>query len=130
MATFHCRHPQYPLGPALYDEGIHLRHPQTRLSALQQGSWWGSIRRRRRDSRTVSSLYCRLVLRPDDARPPGRGAACSRLFDIDEDRLQVLDEVEDVDNKSSFRSPAAVAPVGGGIPSTAIGYTKTEKWLD
>jgi len=52
------------------------------------------------------------------------------LFDIDEDRLQVLDEVEDVDNKSSFRSPAAVAPVGGGIPSTAIGYTKTEKWLD
>jgi gamma-glutamylaminecyclotransferase len=62
---------------------------------------------------------------------PGEGLRVrGGLFDIDEDRLQVLDELEGVDNKFSFRGFARVAPVGGGIPSKAIGYLKSEKWLD
>jgi gamma-glutamylaminecyclotransferase len=62
---------------------------------------------------------------------PGEGLRVrGELFDIDEDRLRVLDELEDVDHKTSFLSTVEVTPVGGGIPSTAIGYMKTETWLD
>jgi gamma-glutamylaminecyclotransferase len=52
------------------------------------------------------------------------------LFEVEEDRLQVLDELEDVDDKTSFRSTVEVAPVGGGISTSAIGFMKTERWLD
>ncbi|WP_409527043.1 hypothetical protein [Rhizobium sp. BK650] len=47
---------------------------------------------------------------------------------MDEDRLQVLDELEDVDHKTSFRGTVEVTSVGEGQPSTVIGCTKTEKW--
>ncbi|SFB57292.1 Gamma-glutamyl cyclotransferase, AIG2-like [Rhizobium sp. NFR07] len=62
---------------------------------------------------------------------PGEGVRVrGELFEVEEDRLHVLDELEDVDDKTSFRSSIEVASVGGGISTMAIGFMKTEKWLD
>jgi gamma-glutamylaminecyclotransferase len=62
---------------------------------------------------------------------PGEGLHVrGELFEIDEARLHVLDELEAVGQKGSFRSTIRIAPVGGGVPSTAIGFMKSEEWLD
>ncbi|MBW6424847.1 gamma-glutamylcyclotransferase [Rhizobium sp. XQZ8] len=62
---------------------------------------------------------------------PGVGLQVrGELFEIEEERLQTLDELEAVGEEGSFRSTVEVTPVGGGVPVVAIGYMKTEKWLD
>jgi gamma-glutamylaminecyclotransferase len=62
---------------------------------------------------------------------PGEGLHVrGELFEVDEVRLRVLDELEAVGQKGSFRSVIQIAPVGGGAPSTAIGFMKSEEWLD
>ena len=52
------------------------------------------------------------------------------LFEIDEDRLSVLDALEDVGKEGSFRSELNVKPVEGGIVSSAIGFFKGDNWLN
>jgi CheY-like chemotaxis protein len=52
------------------------------------------------------------------------------LFEVDEARLHVLDELEAVGEKGSIRSMIRIAPVGGGAPIEAIGFMKSEEWLD
>ncbi|MDM9644843.1 gamma-glutamylcyclotransferase family protein [Rhizobium sp. S163] len=62
---------------------------------------------------------------------PGEGLQVrGELFEVEEGRLQTLDELEAVGQEGSFRSTVDVAPVGGGVPTTAIGFMKSEKWLD
>lgn len=62
---------------------------------------------------------------------PGEGMRVQgELFEIEEDRLPILDELEDVGHKGSFRSMVEVAAVGGGLPILAVAFMKTEDWLD
>lgn len=62
---------------------------------------------------------------------PGEGLRVrGELFEIEEDRLSVLDELEDIGEEGSFRTTLDVAPVGGGVSTVAIGFMKTAKWLD
>ena len=62
---------------------------------------------------------------------PGEGLKVrGELFEFEEDRLPVLDELEDVGQEGSFRTTVEVTPVDGGIPIEAIGFMKTETWLD
>jgi gamma-glutamylaminecyclotransferase len=52
------------------------------------------------------------------------------MFEVSEHRLFVLDQLEDIGKDGSFRSTVDVIPVGGGIPMTAVGFMKSEAWLD
>ena len=52
------------------------------------------------------------------------------LFEIDEERLSVLDALEDVGKEGSFRSELNVKPVEGSIVSSAIGFFKGDNWLN
>jgi gamma-glutamylaminecyclotransferase len=62
---------------------------------------------------------------------PGEGLKVrGELFEFDEERLPVLDELEDVGSEGSFRTTLEVVPVGGGVPIEVIGFMKTEAWLD
>lgn len=62
---------------------------------------------------------------------PGEGF-CVRgeLFEIGEDRLATLDTLEDVGKPGSFRTVLKVSALGGGEPTSAIGFMKSEEWLD
>ncbi len=62
---------------------------------------------------------------------PGEGLRVQgELFEIDEERLPVLDELEDVGQPGSFRSTLWVTAVGGGEHLSALGFMKSENWLD
>lgn len=52
------------------------------------------------------------------------------LFEIAEERLPILDELEDVGQPGSFRSLIEVAALGGGTPVSAVAFMKTEAWLE
>lgn len=74
----------------------------------------------------AGSLYGPMMLdRPGEGMPV-RG----ELFDVDEDRLHVLDELEAVGDEGSFRSMVDVTPVGGGVTAPAVAFMKFEDWLD
>lgn len=51
------------------------------------------------------------------------------LFDVPEDQLPILDELESVGTPGSFRATLEVEPVGGGERHLAICYFKDESWL-
>jgi gamma-glutamylaminecyclotransferase len=62
---------------------------------------------------------------------PGEGLRVrGELFEIDADRLPVLDALEDVGKAGSFRTELRVVPLGGGLPVEALGFMKTESWID
>lgn len=62
---------------------------------------------------------------------PGEGTAISgELFEVSEDQLLKLDELEDVGQEGSFRTDIEVMPVGGGQHVIAIGFFKSEQWLE
>ena len=62
---------------------------------------------------------------------PGEGLHVrGELFEVEEDRLPVLDDLESVGEEGSFRTVIEVMPVGGGVPTTAYGFMKTERWPD
>jgi gamma-glutamylaminecyclotransferase len=62
---------------------------------------------------------------------PGEGLRVrGELFEIAEDRLATLDELEDVGEPGSFRTTVKVCAIGGGEPMSAIGFMKSEEWLD
>lgn len=44
------------------------------------------------------------------------------LYELDANRLPVLDKLEDVGKPGSFRRIRQVALIGGGVPISAIGY--------
>jgi gamma-glutamylaminecyclotransferase len=62
---------------------------------------------------------------------PGEGVPVrGELFEIQDDELPNLDELEDVGKEGSFRADVQVAPIGGGVVVNAIGFFKSENWLD
>jgi len=62
---------------------------------------------------------------------PGEGLQVhGELFEVAEERLPTLDELESVGSKGSFRSNVEVEPVGGGLRVHAIGFMKDESWLE
>jgi gamma-glutamylaminecyclotransferase len=62
---------------------------------------------------------------------PGEGLQVhGELFEVAEERLPTLDELESVGSKGSFRSTVEVEPVGGGLRVHAIGFMKDESWLE
>jgi gamma-glutamylaminecyclotransferase len=61
---------------------------------------------------------------------PGDGLVVrGELYDADEERLQLIDELEDIGDPGSFRSLITVRPVGGGEVRDAVVYMKDETWL-
>ena len=59
---------------------------------------------------------------------PGEGLRITgELYEVD--TLDKLDELEDVGKPGSFRTKIAVEPLGGGVPVDAVGYMKSEEWL-
>jgi gamma-glutamylaminecyclotransferase len=61
---------------------------------------------------------------------PGQGLQVEgELYEVDEDRLKVLDQLEGVGDPSSFRSGVLVEPKDGGIREIAVGFMKSEDWL-
>ena len=52
------------------------------------------------------------------------------LYEVEDDRLRVLDELEAVGEPGSFRSTIDVRPLGGGGIETAIAFFKSGDWLD
>lgn len=61
---------------------------------------------------------------------PGEGTEVSgELFEVSEDQLPKLDELEDVGQEGSFRADIKVMPLGGGETATAVGFFKSEQWL-
>lgn len=62
---------------------------------------------------------------------PGEGLRVrGELFEVSEHRLSVLDDLENVGKEGSFRSTVDVMPVGRGISMTAVGFMKSEAWLN
>jgi gamma-glutamylaminecyclotransferase len=62
---------------------------------------------------------------------PGEGLrVLGELYEVSEEQLPKLDEIEGVGSPGSFRSSLEIEPVGGGIRRTAIGFMKDERWLD
>jgi len=62
---------------------------------------------------------------------PGVGLSVrGELFEIEEDRLSILDALEDVGKEGSFRSVLDIRPIDGGVVSSAIGFFKGENWLN
>ena len=62
---------------------------------------------------------------------PGTGLQVrGELFEVADERLPVLDELEAVGSPGSFRGSLEVEPVGGGLRLRAIGFMKDESWLD
>jgi gamma-glutamylaminecyclotransferase len=62
---------------------------------------------------------------------PGEGRIIfGELYEADEERLQRLDALEDVGSPGSFRSCLLVRPKGGGLQVDAIGFMKTQDWLN
>jgi gamma-glutamylaminecyclotransferase len=62
---------------------------------------------------------------------PGEGLRVrGELYAIEEERLTLLDELECVGQPGSFRSRLNVVPLGGGEAVSAVGFMKTEVWLD
>jgi gamma-glutamylaminecyclotransferase len=61
---------------------------------------------------------------------PGEGLVVrGEVYEVDEARLEVLDELEDVGEPGSFRATIRVKPVGGGSVIDALGFMKDETWL-
>lgn len=61
---------------------------------------------------------------------PGEGLQVQgELFEVAEQRLSTLDELESVGSEGSFRSMVEVEPMGGGLRVQAIGFMKDESWL-
>lgn len=61
---------------------------------------------------------------------PGEGLhVYGELFDVPDDGLPLLDQLESVGSPGSFRSTVLVEPVSGGIRQQTIGYMKDESWL-
>jgi gamma-glutamylaminecyclotransferase len=62
---------------------------------------------------------------------PGEGLVVSgELFEVRDEQLPILDQLEDVGEEGSFRTSLLVEPVGGGASLEAIGFMKTEAWLE
>jgi len=62
---------------------------------------------------------------------PGEGTEIrSELFELSRDQLPKLDELEYVGQEGSCRSDIEVMALGGGQPQTAIGFFKSEQWLE
>ncbi len=62
---------------------------------------------------------------------PGEGRQVrGELFEVDGAELPTLDELEGVGKEGSFRSLVRVEPLGGGLAVEAIGFMKSEAWLD
>lgn len=62
---------------------------------------------------------------------PGEGLqVLGELFEVEEDRMPVLDKLESVGAPGSFRSTLQVKPIGGGLAQQAVGFMKDESWLD
>ncbi|OLP59754.1 hypothetical protein BJF93_21800 [Xaviernesmea oryzae] len=61
---------------------------------------------------------------------PGEGRQVEgELYEVQEERLGILDELEDVGDPGSFRSTLLIEPKDGGVRETAIGFMKAENWL-
>jgi len=61
---------------------------------------------------------------------PGEGLRVhGELVEVTEHELPVLDDLESVGSKGSFRSTVEVEPLGGGLRVEAIGNMKDESWL-
>lgn len=61
---------------------------------------------------------------------PGEGLPVEgELFEVSEDSLPKLDELEDVGEEGSFRSAIHITGSGSGT-GTALCYFKSEIWLD
>ncbi len=62
---------------------------------------------------------------------PGQGLRVrGELFEIDDERLGVLDALENVGTEGSFRSALDVTPVDGGMVVSAISFFKGDNWLN
>jgi gamma-glutamylaminecyclotransferase len=62
---------------------------------------------------------------------PGEGLPVQgELFEVPDNQLPTLDELESVGSKGSFRSTVVVEPLGGGLRVSAIGFMKDESWLE
>lgn len=62
---------------------------------------------------------------------PGEGTEVrGELFEVSEDQLPTLDKLEDVGHEGSFRKDIEVVAVGGGETVKALGFFKSEKWLE
>lgn len=61
---------------------------------------------------------------------PGEGLRVKgELYEIDDGRLPVLDELEAVGEAGSFRSRVDVVPLAGGDHLSAVAFFKSETWL-
>jgi len=74
----------------------------------------------------AGSFYGPMMLDKPDEGLKVRG----ELFEVGEQRLLVLDDLEGIGKDGSFRSMLDVVPIGGGVETAALGFMKTEKWLD
>jgi len=85
------------------------------------------------DVQTVSPYPLRIAadfFGPMMLNRPGEGIQVrGELFEIEDNELPKLDELEDVGKDGSFRAHVEVAPIGGGEAVGAIGFFKSEKWL-
>lgn len=76
-------------------------------------------------------LIARSFFGPMMLEKPGEGEkVLGELFEVPEERLPLLDELEDIGTKGSFRAMVEIEPLGGGQRSMALGYMKDESWLD
>lgn len=61
---------------------------------------------------------------------PGEGLVVQgELYLADDQRLDLIDELEDTSKSGSFRTDLIVEPVGGGVRLKSSGYMKDESWL-
>jgi gamma-glutamylaminecyclotransferase len=61
---------------------------------------------------------------------PGKGLPVKgELYEVAPASMAKLDELEAVGKPGSFRSSLTVEPVGGGVRTQAIGFMKSEDWL-
>jgi gamma-glutamylaminecyclotransferase len=62
---------------------------------------------------------------------PGEGLIVQgELYEADEERLALIDQLEDVGQPGSFRSKIRVETAGGGEQIEAVGFMKDESWLE
>jgi gamma-glutamylaminecyclotransferase len=62
---------------------------------------------------------------------PGEGLVVQgEVYEADEERLQLIDGLEDVGKPGSFRSTIMVETAGGAQGFAAVAYFKDESWLN
>jgi gamma-glutamylaminecyclotransferase len=61
---------------------------------------------------------------------PGEGLPVTgELYEADDERLKLIDDLEDIGSPGSFRTSIPVRADGGGETLQAVVYAKDETWL-